>query len=83
MEIYDIQVGSSRGQGRGKELVQRLYLDVPRGCRLIWAITRSTNQVAQHFYEALGFRVVGVLREFYKDDVDGVDAVMYGKDVKR
>ncbi len=52
--------------------------------KMVWAITRSTNKIAQHFYEELRFRVVGVLRNFYKDEgLDGVDAIMYGRDVER
>ena len=34
------------------------------------------------FYESLNFRVVGVLRNFYKQEgLDGVDAIMYGRDL--
>ena len=91
VEIYDVVAGSRRRKGVGRSLVRRLVQlirswDPPdvRTRRLVFAVTRSTNQVAQQFYEALHFRVVAVLRDFYQDDPDvksGVDAVMYGYDV--
>lgn len=84
IEIYDIEVRSERRQGRGRELVQKLFKKIELwypDCNLVWAITRTTNEIAQEFYEALGFRVVGVLREFYSNE-QGVDAIMYGRSPK-
>lgn len=84
IEIYDIQVGSDRRKGRGRALVNTLLTHyTPRDVNLIYAITRSSNLIAQEFYEGLGFRVVGVLRNFYKDEFskDCADAIMYGRDV--
>lgn len=83
VEIYDICVGTERGKGRGRYLVQLLLQMVPPGTRLVWAITRGGNFIAQEFYEKLGFRVVGTLRNFYQErrGESGVDAVMYGIDI--
>lgn len=89
IEITDIQIMSERRQGRGRELVQKLFGIIEKEhptCNLVWAITRTTNQIAQIFYESLGFRVVGVLRQFYEDDKRddrrGVDAIMFGRSPK-
>jgi ribosomal protein S18 acetylase RimI-like enzyme len=82
VEIFDIQVGSIRRQGIGKTMVFDLLLHAPVDTTLVWAITRSTNLIAQEFYEALGFRVVGILRDFYQDQgfqCCTVDAIMYGR----
>jgi ribosomal protein S18 acetylase RimI-like enzyme len=92
IEIEDIAVMSERGKGRGTELLNQLISecrDMPTMPRLIWAITRAENEVAQHFYEARGFRVVGVLRDFYHEErpsgrpsiTGGIDAIMYGLDL--
>lgn len=85
VEIYDIVVGSERRKGFGRALVYKLYKQVPPGTNLVWAITRASNQIAQLFYEELGFRVVAVLRNFYRmydrEGKECVDAIMYGKDL--
>ena len=82
VELFDIQVGSKRRDGIGRAMVYKLLRELPRGTNLVWAITRTTNQIAQEFYEDLGFRVVGVLRNFYKDQgLDGVDAIVFGRDI--
>jgi ribosomal protein S18 acetylase RimI-like enzyme len=85
-EILDIQVLSARRKGLGRLLVNRALRDVvPADCKLLWAVTRADNYVAQSFYEELRFRVVAVLRNFYSvKDEEGkwtVDAIMYGRDI--
>jgi ribosomal protein S18 acetylase RimI-like enzyme len=85
-EIFDLQVMSGRRQGKGRLLIHLALRDVvPPESKLLWAITRADNFIAQQFYEALRFRVVAVLRNFYGvKDEDGkwsVDAVMYGRDI--
>lgn len=83
IEIFDIAVESERGKGVGTSMVRELIQTVRlENKKTVWAITRSSNFVAQQFYESLGFRVVGVLRDFYKDEICGhVDALMYGLDL--
>ncbi len=82
VEIFDIVVGSERRVGIGKKMVYHLLeTKVGPEVKLVWAITRASNFIAQHFYEGLHFRVVGVLRSFYKDEGRIVDAIMYGLDV--
>jgi ribosomal protein S18 acetylase RimI-like enzyme len=85
VEIYNIVVGSERGQGRGRKLVEMLLEELdnrrnPKGGRLaaipmVFAITRHSNSIARQFYIAVGFNLVGYLNGFY-----GVnnDAMMYG-----
>lgn len=80
VEICDIQVGSQRRKGRGRELIRRLLRKLPEGTRTVWAITRANNLIAHDFYDGLGFRVAGYLREFYRDEEptpSGVDAILY------
>ncbi len=86
IEIYDIVVHHQRRRGTGRRLVNYLLDLVTNGLEdatLVWAITRSTNFIAQEFYEAMGFRVVAVLRNFYNDELkDTTDAIMYGRSVQ-
>lgn len=83
VEIFDIVVNSQRRVGIGRRMVYQLYKDMPKDTKLVWAITRAENFIAQRFYEELRFRVVAVLRSFYKDDAgkETVDAIMYGRDI--
>lgn len=65
IEIYDIEIGSERGIGRGRELITNLCNLCKDDYDLVYAITRESNHVAQQFYTALGFVVSGVLEDFY------------------
>ena len=79
VEIYDIVVNSDRRRGRGKALVEELVRVVRKTLgrnRLVWAITRSSNLIAQQFYLAVGFRQVGLLVRFYPDNHD--HGLMFG-----
>lgn len=78
VEIFDIAVGTERRQGKGRTLIERLVQEhIPRGCKLVWAITRVDNLIAHEFYEKVGFRRIAHLKNFYPEG----DAFMYGKDV--
>lgn len=88
IEIWDISAGSERRQGRGRKLLTMLILWMRKqasSINRIWAITRASNFVAQQWYEAMKFRVIAPLRDFYatKDSngKDTVDAIMYGLDI--
>lgn len=83
VEIYDIHC-ETRREGRGRTMLNALYRLIPKSVKTVWAITRASNFIAQEFYEGMNFRVVGVLRAFYRDEPGAdkiVDAIMYGKDV--
>lgn len=87
VEIYDIQVNSCRRKGRGRSLILQLIgsltkgTESPEGITLLTATTRWSNIIAQEFYEALGFHIIGRLHYYY---VDGPNertwehGVMYG-----
>lgn len=75
IEIFDIQVGSERRQGKGRRLLELLFAHLKPETR-VWAITRADNETAQQFYEACQFKTVNVLRRFYGPAV-GVDALMF------
>jgi len=85
VEIFDIQVGTKRGRGRGRKLVDTLLKKLahppihgrPLPIPMVFAITRHNNRIAREFYTAVGFRFVGFLHHFYGV---GNDAVMYGID---
>lgn len=89
-EIVDVEVANGKrrtGIGRGMVdlLLKTLFLDneaaKSKSYRLLWAITRTSNRVAQEFYENLNFRVVAVLRCYYDKDSNAADAIMYGRDL--
>ena len=75
-EIFDLAVKSERGVGIGRSMVEQLLSELPNDVTLVYAITRKSNRIAQEFYKALGFRLIGVLTRFYGDE----DAAMYGVD---
>lgn len=83
VEIFDIAVNSVRREGKGRQLVEKLKMEIPKDTSLIFAITRISNEIAQQFYEANGFRIVGRLHRFYQDGPGGGDesALMYGLDI--
>lgn len=81
VEIFDIAVMTERRVGIGRGMVNELLNRYSAGT-VVWAITRHDNLIAQEFYEEMHFKVVGVLRGFYRTDPSGrrcVDAVMYGR----
>lgn len=86
VEILDIDVDNEcRRQGWGRKLLEHLFNSLSGDIRLVYAITRSTNETAQEFYEATRFRVIAPLRRFYNEPgeegerVYGIDAIMYGR----
>ncbi len=89
VELFDIQVGSERRKGRGKELIETLLRRLPKNTAHVFAITRLSNATAHQFYESLGWRIVGRLHYFYRDlkDVKGErvwdleHALVYGVDL--
>lgn len=78
IEIYDIAVGTERGVGKGRRLVELLLHRVPADTTMVWAITRRSNRIAIDFYRAMGFKQLAKLVEFYGEKQD---AVMYGRKV--
>lgn len=81
VEIVDIAVHSERRKGRGRELLRRLFREV-RNAETVWAITRATNLIGGQWYEACGFHVDRVLRNFYDPDAGCVDAILYARSPK-
>lgn len=80
MEIFDLHVDNEhRREGRGRAMVGELLGRMEAG-QLLWAVTRPSNLIAQEFYTAMGFRVVGSLVGFYNAAHEHeVDAVIYGR----
>jgi ribosomal protein S18 acetylase RimI-like enzyme len=76
VEIYDIAVGSERGVGKGRRLIEELKKQVDPNTKLIFVIARSSNIIAHQFYTAIGFRLIAVLGNFYDDNSS--DAFMFG-----
>lgn len=79
VEIFDIVVNTTRCVGKGRRLIQELEkLLLPYGMKRLWAITRQSNAGAQIFYQKAGFEFLGLLQEFYMDEVPE-NAFVYGK----
>lgn len=78
VEIVNIEVEADhRHKGVGKKMLEGFFRTFSYET-LVYAITRSDNEIAQLFYEACLFNVVNPLRRFYGGD-HGVDAIMYGR----
>lgn len=75
VEIFDIAVGSERGVGKGRRLVEVLLSRVKHRTHLVFAITRVSNKIAREFYNKIGFQKIGDLINFYENE----SAVMYGR----
>jgi len=75
IEIADIVVMSKRRSGIGRKLVSAMLLALDTET-VVWACTRTTNEIAQQFYEALGFDVAGVVRRLHGTE-QGADGVIY------
>ncbi len=81
VEIVDITVRSQRRVGIGTRLVQAVENKITRvGPRKLYAMTRSVNASAITFYRSLGFKVLSVAPNFYKD-THGTDMTLMGKDI--
>lgn len=74
IEIVDIAVHSGRRKGVGRFLVSELLKNLAPST-VVYAITRTENEIAQQFWEGVGFTTVNPLRRFY--GTDKVDALMY------
>jgi ribosomal-protein-alanine N-acetyltransferase len=55
-----------RRKGVGKELLEKI-LNAPR-LKNVWAEVRKSNQGAQAFYLRMGFRITGVVRNYYGNE---------------
>lgn len=79
IEIVDIVCGSDRRRGIGTSMVKELMLFAKQEDAVnVFAITRVENEIAQQFYEAVGFECCGILRRFYGHKSH---ALMYRKSV--
>jgi ribosomal-protein-alanine N-acetyltransferase len=71
-EIHILNVAvtpASRGQGYGKQLV-RFALDFgkQRNAGRAFLEVRASNQPAQHLYQRMGFRRIGIRKQYYSDN---------------
>lgn len=78
IEIFDIVVGSERGVGRGRMLINKLLRVIPKS-HLVFAIARESNGIAKDFYLAMRFKIVARLPDFYEEE----SAIMYGLKVPK
>lgn len=74
-EIADICVSPRvRGQGIGRALMEALIAD--SHCDQFWLEVRLSNHAARRLYEKIGFRILGVRRNYY--DHPKEDAIIMG-----
>lgn len=80
IEVYDIAVFGDRRKGSGRKMIQDLYDIVAKqysSTTLIWAIARESNRIARDFYLGIGWRIIAVLPQFYKEG----NAIMFGRNM--
>lgn len=83
--ICNVSVGRAhqrRGIGR---LLMRSLLDVARirGAQSAYLEVRASNHAAQAFYSMLGFRQVGVRRDYYQAPVGVEDAYIWKRGINQ
>lgn len=61
----------ARGLGLGKHLLSRvLELGLERGARFATLEVRPSNYIAKRLYSSLGFEVVGLRKNYYRDNYE-------------
>lgn len=80
-ELGDLAVlPEERGRGIGAVLLERSVREArDRGVRFLYLEVREGNPMAQRLYEAAGFQVVGVRRNYYSAPTE--DAIVMRLDV--
>ncbi|HPW45483.1 MAG TPA: ribosomal protein S18-alanine N-acetyltransferase [bacterium] len=76
MELHTFAVKSSwRRKGIGRRMLNKM-LDLARGYDVerIYLLVRHYNVSAKNLYESLGFKIIGVRKNYYQDD--GADALV-------
>jgi len=75
-ELGDIAVlPELRGRGIGRHLLsESARIAATRGARSLFLEVRETNNMARGLYETVGFRVVGVRKEYYAEPIE--DAIV-------
>lgn len=67
-----------RGRGIGKKVIQEIMeLMVKQGVRYVVLEVRPSNQVARALYHKLGFEVIGIRKDYYKNPPE--NALVMGK----
>jgi len=75
VEITDIFVEPKfRGQGEGRKMVEKV-IKKAEGKACVYLFTRKSNEGAQKFYEAIGFKKVCEIEGFYRSE----SGIMYIK----
>lgn len=67
-----------RREGIGQQMIQKLLGKLsPQRRKKMMLETRETNLTAQLFFKALGFRAVGIVRDFYADTSEDAYQMVY------
>ena len=77
-EIVNVAVSESfRKQGIGERLVRHLMqAGAQRGAKNFYLEVRAGNEPAQCLYEKLGFKTVGIRKNFYEKPVENALVMM-------
>ncbi len=76
MELHSFAVKSSwRKRGIGRKMLNKMVeLGRGYGVKRVYLLVRSYNLPAKSLYESLGFKAIGVRKNYYQDD--GADALV-------
>ena len=75
---------SKRGQGLGKELLEKIVIAAEvMGSKKVFLEVRISNEVAIDLYKTMGFREIGLRKNYYRLKEGREDAILMSKTLKK
>ena len=75
---------SKRGQGLGKELLEKIIMAAEvMGSKKIFLEVRISNVIAIDLYKKLGFKEIGLRKNYYRTKEGREDAILMSKSLKK
>ena len=75
---------SKRGQGLGKELLEKIVIAAEvMGSKKIFLEVRISNEIAIDLYKTMGFREIGLRKNYYRLKEGREDAILMSKTLKK
>lgn len=77
--IYSVVLDKDlRGQGLAKKLIRAAFKETrQRGMGYVTLEVKRTNKIAIGLYKKMGFEQIGILRDYYKKNVDGIKMIKH------